>query len=347
MERLKPSGNSARIKVVGLGGAGSNAVSRMVEAGLQGVDFVALNTDAQALSLCLAPIKVQVGSKLTKGLGAGADPEIGQKALEESREEIENLLEESDMVFVTCGMGGGTGTGGIALLAETAKSLGALTVAVVTKPFTFEGKKRQTVSDDGLSQLADKVDTLITIPNDRLLDVVKERTPLTDAFKIADDVLRQAVQGISDLITIPGLINLDFADVKTIMKDAGTALIGVGVASGEKRAEEAARQAVSSPLLEATFEGAKGVLFNVTGGPDLSLNEVHEAAQVISSSADPESNIIFGAVVDPQMHGEVRITVLATGFGPVRRKAEEVSRPFLSPLPEAGDLDIPAFLRRK
>ncbi len=344
----------AKIKVVGIGGAGSNAINRMIEAGLQGVDFIAINTDAQALTLSTAPQKLQIGAKLTKGLGAGSNPELGQKAAEEDRDEIEEVLKGADMVFVACGMGGGTGTGGIPVVAQIAKSLEALTVGVVTKPFTFEGERRMAVAEEGIKCLQEEVDTLITIPNDRLLQVVKERTPLIDAFKIADDVLRQGVQGISDLIIIPGLINLDFADVKAIMENAGSAWMGIGVASGEGRASAAAQAAISSHLLETSIEGAKGILFNVTGGLDLSLPEVHEAAGIISQAVDPDANIIFGAVIDENLQGEMRVTVLATGFGTAvpRRKEEKVKekkeeKPPTIVSPPGGDLDIPAFLRRK
>lgn len=347
---------SARITVVGIGGAGCNAVDRMIEAGLRGVHFISVNTDAQALARSIAENKIQIGMKLTKGLGAGADPEVGEKATQESRDEIESLLQGADMVFVTCGMGGGTGTGGAPIVAQIAKDVGALTVGVVSKPFMFEGKRRAGVADDGIRKFQEKVDALITIPNDKLLQVVKERTPVVDAFKVADDVLRQGVQGISDLITIPGLINLDFADVKAVMKDAGSCIMGIGVASGDKRATEAAHQAISSPLLEATVEGARGILFNVTGGLDLALIEVHQAAEIISSSVDPDANIIFGAVIDEKLQGEIRITVLATGFGTpvVRRSIEEKQSGTQTPaftMPTSSSLDhldieIPAFLRK-
>lgn len=335
----------AKIKVLGIGGAGGNAINRMIEAGLSGVDFISINTDRQALSNSFASQRIQIGAKLTKGLGAGSDPEIGQRATEESRDEIEQAINEADMVFVTCGMGGGTGTGGAPIVAEIAKNLGALTVGVITKPFSFEGRRRMAVAEQGIKNLKEKVDTLIVIPNDRLISVVKEKTAIIDAFKVADDVLRQGVQGISDLITVPGLINLDFADVKAIMKDAGSALMGIGVSSGESRAKDAAELAISSPLLETTIEGAKGILFNVTGGLDLGLMEVHEAAEIIARSADPDANIIFGAVIDEKLQGEMRITVLATGFGEHRRRVEEPSR--ISITPPTGDLEIPAFLRRR
>ncbi|MGE5576384.1 MAG: cell division protein FtsZ [Syntrophothermus sp.] len=337
----------ASIKVVGVGGGGSNAVNRMIDASLQGVEFIAMNTDAQALLLSNASRKIRIGEKLTKGLGAGSNPDIGQKAAEESHEEIEQALSGADMVFVTSGMGGGTGTGAAPVVAEIARQLGALTVAVVTKPFTFEGKRRLAQAERGIENLKNKVDTLIKIPNDRLLQVVEKRTSVVEAFRIADDVLRQGVQGISDLITVPGLINLDFADVRTIMSNAGSALMGIGTATGEERAVEAARKAISSPLLEASIDGAKGVLLNITGGSNLGLFEVNEAAEIIASAADPEANIIFGAVIDEALHDEIRVTVIATGFEPrvkqAKTKLEEMEiKPFAS-----DDLDIPAFLRRK
>lgn len=304
----------AQIKVVGVGGGGNNAVNRMIEASLKGVQFVAINTDKQALYNSKAEYKIQIGEKLTRGLGAGANPEVGQKAAEESRDDIYNALQGADMVFVTAGMGGGTGTGAAPVVAEVAKEMGILTVGVVTKPFTFEGKRRMFHADSGISELKGKVDTLVTIPNDRLLQVVEKRTSIVDAFKMADDVLKQGVQGISDLIAIPGLVNLDFADVKTIMFERGLAHMGVGNASGEDRAQEAARQAIHSPLLETTINGAKGVLLNITGGPSLGLFEVNEAAEIISEAADPDANIIFGAVIDENLKDELRITVIATGF---------------------------------
>ncbi|MCL4514341.1 MAG: cell division protein FtsZ [Firmicutes bacterium] len=337
----------ANIKVVGVGGGGSNAVNRMIDASLQGVEFLAMNTDAQALLLSNASRKIRIGEKLTKGLGAGSNPDIGQKAAEESHEEIEQALSGADMVFITSGMGGGTGTGAAPVVADIARQQGALTVAVVTKPFTFEGKRRLSQAERGIENLKNKVDTLIKIPNDRLLQVVEKRTSMVEAFRIADDVLRQGVQGISDLITVPGLINLDFADVRTIMSSAGSALMGIGTATGEDRAVEAARKAISSPLLEASIDGAKGVLLNITGGSNLGLFEVNEAAEIIASAADPEANIIFGAVIDEELHDEIRVTVIATGFEPrikqARTKLEEMEiKPFAS-----DDLDIPAFLRRK
>lgn len=343
----------AVIKVVGVGGGGSNAVNRMIAAGLKGIEFIAVNTDAQALHAAKAQTRIQIGPKLVRGLGAGANPEVGQKAADESRDVLLEHLKGADMIFITAGMGGGTGTGAAPIVAEVAKELGALTVGVVTRPFTFEGKRKQLVAEKGIQALKIKVDTLITIPNDKLLQVVDRKTPLTEAFRIADDVLRQGVQGISDLIAIPGLINLDFADVKTIMSDQGTALMGIGVAAGENRAAEAARAAISSPLLETSVDGAKGVLLNVTGGTDMALYEVNEAAEIISQAADPDANIIFGAVIDENLHDEIRVTVIATGFDHDQRVRRAVGGPMsgggdldLKPLtPE--DLEIPAFLRRK
>src|SRR4051812_2831910 len=314
--------NFALIKVVGVGGGGSNAVNRMIRAELMGVEFIAVNTDAQALLMSDAPHKIRIGDKITKGLGAGADPSVGRKSAEDDSEKLYEALKEADMVFVTAGMGGGTGTGGAPIIAEIAKDIGALTVAVVTKPFSFEGSKRKLLAEQGINDLVDKVDTLITIPNDRLLQVVEKRTTMTDAFRIVDDVLRQGVQGISDLITVPGLINLDFADVKTIMTNAGSALMGIGNGSGETRAADAARQAIMSPLLEQSIDGARGVLFTITGGPDLTLFEVNEAAEIIHAAADPEANIIFGAVIDERLQNDVKISVIATGFDnarPLRR----------------------------
>ncbi len=338
----------ASIKVIGVGGGGNNAVNRMISAGLKGVEFIAVNTDAQALYLAQANNKIQLGTKLTKGLGSGGNPEIGQKAAEENRDEIQHALRDSDMVFVTAGMGGGTGTGAAPIVAEVAKELGALTVGVVTKPFTFEGRKRATQAEAGIEILKSKVDTLITIPNDRLLQVIEKHTSIVEAFRIADDVLRQGVQGISDLIAVPGLINLDFADVKTIMKETGSALMGIGSASGDNRATEASRGAISSPLLETSIEGARGVLLNITGGTSLGLFEVNEAADIIFQAADPEANIIFGAVIDEQMEDEVRVTVIATGFEQ-RLQKKERSKPELEikPFSNLDELDIPAFLRRR
>ncbi len=303
----------AQIKVIGVGGAGCNAINRMVQYGLRGVDFIAINTDKQALYLAKTPNKIQIGEKLTKGLGAGADPEVGRKAADESRELITEALRGTDMAFITAGMGGGTGTGATAIVAECARELGILTIAVVTKPFTFEGKVRMRNAEIGIAALKPAVDTLITIPNDKLIDLVG-RASLPDALRVADDVLRQGIQGISDLIAVPAMINLDFADVKTIMREKGLAHMGIGNASGEKRAAEAARQAIESPLLETSINGARGVLMNITGGPDLSLLEVNEAAELISENVDPEANIIFGADIDEAMGDALRITVIATGF---------------------------------
>lgn len=303
----------AQIKVIGVGGAGCNAINRMVQYGLRGVQFIAVNTDKQALYVSKAETKIQIGEKLTKGLGAGADPEIGRKAADESREMLVEAIKGADMAFITAGMGGGTGTGATSIVAECAKELGVLTVGVVTKPFTFEGKVRMRNAEIGIAALKPTVDTLITIPNDKLIDLVG-RASLPDALRVADDVLRQGIQGISDLIAVPAMINLDFADVKTIMKEKGLAHMGIGNASGEKRAAEAARQAVESPLLETSINGARGVLMNITGGPDLSLLEVNEAAEIISENADPEANIIFGADIDDAMGDALRITVIATGF---------------------------------
>ncbi len=367
--------NFALIKVVGIGGGGSNAVNRMIRAELLGVEFIAVNTDAQALLLSDAPHKLRIGDKVTKGLGSGADPVVGRKSAEDDSEKLYEALKEADMVFVTAGMGGGTGTGAAPIIAEIAKDVGALTVAVVTKPFSFEGAKRRLLAEQGIAELVDKVDTLITIPNDRLLQVVEKKTSMVDAFRIVDDVLRQGVQGISDLITVPGLINLDFADVKTIMTNAGSALMGIGHGSGESRAADAARQAIMSPLLEQSIDGARGVLFTITGGPDLTLFEVNEAAEIIHAAADPEANIIFGAVIDERMGGEVKISVIATAFeqarairrleGPMyKRQAPSVEQraapaTAVAPAPaqhpkaeeskryDANDLEVPSFLRRR
>ena len=341
----------AAIKVVGVGGGGSNAVNRMISAGLRGVEFIAINTDAQALAMSNADKKIHIGSKITKGLGAGGDPEVGRQAADESKEDLTEALEGADMVFVTAGMGGGTGTGGAPIVAQAARDLGALTIGVVTKPFTFEGRRRGQAADDGVRTLKQKVNTLITIPNDRLLQIIDRTATVIEAFRTADDVLRQGVQGIADLITVPGLINLDFADVRTVMHEAGAALIGIGVASGEDRAMRAAQAAISSPLLETSMQGARGVLLNVTGGVDLGLMEVSEAAQIIKDAADPDANIIFGAVIDEKADSEVRITVIATGFDLARQKDE----PAQAEPEEAengmktlmNDLDIPAFLRRR
>ena len=342
----------AGIKVVGIGGAGCNAVSRMIQEGLKGVEFLAINTDAQALFLCDADQRIHIGGNITKGLGAGSDPEVGRKAIEENVDEIRQVLDGADMVFITAGMGGGTGTGASPILANIAQEVGALTVAVVTKPFSFEGRMRMMMAEKGINELKEKVDTLITIPNDRLLQVVDKKTGLIDAFRVADNVLRHGVQGISDIITTPGKINVDFADIQCVMRNAGSALMGIGVGTGEQRAVEAAKEAISSPLLEATIEGAKGVLFNITGGEDMSLLEIHEAAEIISKSVDPDARIIFGAVVDERIEGEVRITVIATGFsgsteiGDTRRFMDEEEITFRSSL-SSEDFEVPAFLRRQ
>ncbi len=308
----------AGIKVVGVGGAGCNAVSRMIQEGLSGVEFIAINTDAQALFLCDADQRIHIGSQVTRGLGAGSSPEVGRKAMEENADEVLKALEGADMVFITAGMGGGTGTGASPVVAELARSVGALTVAVVTKPFVFEGRRRMKLAEEGIEQLKSKVDTIITIPNDRLLKIVSDKEAISEAFRLADEVLKNGVQGISEIITVPGKINVDFADVQAIMADAGSALLGIGVASGENRAVEAARAAISSPLLEASIDGATGVLFNITGGKDLTLLELNEAAKIIYEAVDPEAQIIFGSVLDERMEGEVRITVVATGFNPVK-----------------------------
>jgi cell division protein FtsZ len=346
----------AVIKVVGVGGGGTNAISRMMDAGLKGVEFIGVNTDNQALMMTDADIKLNIGSELTKGLGAGANPDIGFAAAEESHDEIKESLKGADMVFVTAGEGGGTGTGGAPIIAEIARDeVGALTVGVVTRPFEFEGSKRSQQAEQGIRQLREKVDTLIVIPNERLLSMVERRTSILDAFREADNVLRQGVQGITDLITVPGLINLDFADVRTIMRDAGSALMGIGSASGENRAAEAAKNAVSSPLLEESVEGAMGILLNITGGKDLGLFEVNEAAEIVTSAADKNSNIIFGSVIDDSMQDEVRVTVIATGFdGGARRttrigsgRREVVMDDRVRRELEIGEdeIDIPEFLK--
>jgi cell division protein FtsZ len=345
----------AAIKVVGVGGGGSNAVNRMISAGLRGVEFIAINTDAQALALSNADKKIHIGSKLTKGLGAGGDPEIGRQAAEESREELTEALEGADMIFVTAGMGGGTGTGGAHVVAQVGRELGSLTIGVVTRPFSFEGRRRAITADEGIRNLRQRVNTVITIPNDRLLQVVDKSATVVEAFRVADDILRQGVQGIADLITVPGLINLDFADVRAVMTEAGSALIGIGVAGGDGRAVKAAQAAIASPLLETSMDGARGVLMNITGGTDLALFEVSEAAQVVQKAADADANIIFGAVIDERLDGEIRITVIATGFEGHRRDLEEtgeavaVAEGDVGSIPrmEHDDLDIPAFLRKR
>jgi len=329
MAQIRPEVETfARIKVIGTGGSGGNAIARMLARKIHGVDFVAINTDAQDLHHVKAQEKVHIGKNLTKGLGSGMNPEIGRQAAEENRDEIHEVVKGADMVFVTCGMGGGTGTGASPIIAEAAKDSGALTVAVVTKPFSFEGRQRARIAEEGLAQLKDKVDTLITIPNDRLLTIIERKTPLLEAFAVVDDVLHQAVQGISDLITVPGIVNVDFADVKAVMKDAGSALMGVGRATGEDRAVEAAKAAINSPLLEISIDGAKGVLFNVSGGPDLAMTEINEAAKVITESIDPEAKVIFGAVIDEKLRkGEIRVTVIATGFEEgITRKPENAQQ---------------------
>ena len=351
----------ASIKVVGVGGGGNNAINRMIEGGLQGVEFISINTDAQALQLSRCSKKIQIGQKLTKGLGAGANPDVGKAAAEESREEIQQALQGTDMVFITCGMGGGTGTGAAPVVASIAKEIGALTVGVATKPFRFEGKRRSNYAEVGIRDLHEFVDTLIVIKNDRLLEIADKNTPMTDAFKMADDVLKQGVQGISDLIVVPAMINLDFADVKTIMNERGSALMGIGVASGENRAETAAKMAISSQLLETSIDGAKGVLLNITGGTDMTIFEVSRIADVVTEAADEDANIIFGAQVNPDMSDEVKVTVIATGFnsGNVRSeqpaprketgaKREDPERSFLrktsdNPFGERS-IDIPDFL---
>lgn len=363
-----PPLTGARIKVIGIGGGGSNAVNRMIEAGIEGIEFLVANTDLQALKRSRAPIKIQLGSRLTKGLGAGADPTVGREAALEDTDKIIEVLEGADMVFVTTGLGGGTGTGAAPIIASLATELDALTVAVVTKPFHFEGRRRMQQADQGLRELRECVDTVITIPNERLLHTVDRGVSLADSFKVADDVLRQAVQGISDLITVPGLINLDFADVKSIMQGMGMALMGAGRATGENRAIEATQQAISSPLLEeATIQGAKGVLINITGGSDLTLFEVNAASSIIRESADDDANIIFGAVIDENLTDEMKITVIATGFDReatsvasaaattaipappprfVARPADDLPRPMMG-TPRVDDLDVPTFIRKK
>lgn len=359
--------SAARIKVIGVGGGGGNAVNRMIASNVAGVEFWCVNTDAQALAQSQAHRCLQIGQKLTRGLGAGGNPAIGQKAAEESREDLAAALKDADLIFITCGMGGGTGTGAAPIVAEVAKEQGALTVAVVTRPFTFEGRRRASQADEGIEALQSRVDTLIVIPNDRILSVISEQTSVQDAFRVADDVLRQGVQGISDIINLPGLINVDFADIRSVMADAGSAMMGIGIASGKSRATEAAVSAISSPLLEGSIEGAKGVVFNITGGTDLTLHEVNAAAEVIYNVADANANIIFGAVIDPQMQGEVQVTVIATGFSgePINRTRATAkttpltNRPLTTappppetpvPPPEVEakpKLDIPEFLQRR
>ncbi len=354
----------AKIKVIGVGGGGCNAINSMISTSqIHGVDFIGVNTDAQALLTCSATVKIQIGDHLTKGLGAGGNPEIGKQAAEESREKIKEALLDSDMVFLTCGEGGGTGTGATPIIAEVAKELGALTVAVVTKPFAFEGTRRMLAAEEGVVNLKEKVDTLIVIPNQRILDVVDKKMTLVEAFKIVDSVLGQGVTGISDLITLPGLINVDFADVRTIMTNAGSALMGIGTGVGENRAATAARMAISSPLLEVSIDGAKGVLFNITGGSDLTMSEVDEAAKLIAASVDTDANIIFGATIDEQMVDQIKITVIATGFDEAKKRLKElslktetfekkedatISNQFVQggTMEEEDEWDIPAFLRQ-
>jgi len=371
--------NFAVIRVIGVGGSGCSAVTRMINSKLRGVDFIAINTDAQALAFNEAPIKIQIGKETTRGLGAGADPEVGRKSIEENKEEVFEAIQGSDMVFVTCGMGGGTGTGAAPFVAEISKELGALTVGVVTKPFSFEGQRRKKIAELGIAEMKDRVDTLITIPNDRLLQVIDKKTSLFDAFGVVDDVLRQGVQGIADLIVFHGIINVDFADVKAIMSDAGSALMGIGHGTGDNRAIEAARAAIDSPLLELSIDGAKGILFNITGGPDLGMYEIDEAAKAVTEAADADANIIFGAIIDEAMQGEVKITVIATGFESENRpqkkgflisetKPREIPASQILRRPEREDfrfkeeepkqetrnddedddeLEVPAFIRRK
>lgn len=377
----------AKIKVVGVGGSGGSAIDRMMQHKIRGIEFVAVNTDAQALHHNSAPTKVHIGKTTTRGLGAGMDPDTGRKAAEEDQDEIRDLLKESDMVFITCGLGGGTGTGAAPLIAEVAKDLGALTVAVVTKPFSFEGVQRRTIAEHGYNELASQVDTIISIPNDRLLQIIDKKTSLLESFQVVDDVLRQGIQGIAELITLPGLINVDFADVKAIMKDQGTALMGIGRGTGENRAVDAAKAAIDSPLLEVPIDGAKGILFTITGGANMGMYEVNEAARVITQSADPNAKIIFGAVIDDSLKDEMKVTVIATGFGkngarpskkmvaggstgfePMQMPMTTPERPKVAPAPAPSqpasytptpspkptpkvapedDLEIPAFIRKK
>ena len=370
---IKPqTTNFAKIRVLGVGGGGMNALNSMITTNhVKGVDFISVNTDAQVLLLSKSPTKIQIGENLTKGLGSGGNPEVGRQAAEESYEKIKEFIDGSDMVFITAGMGGGTGTGASSVIARAAKEIGALTVAVVTKPFAFEGTRRMVVAEDGIEDIREKVDTLIVIPNQRILDVVDKKVSLLEAFGVADSVLSQGVQGISDLITIPGLINVDFADVKAIMSSAGSALMGIGTGVGENRAQTAARSAIASPLLEISMDGARGVLFNITGGADLTMSEVDEAAKIISSAADPDANIIFGATIDESMHDQIKIAVIATGFDHTRQTLKEFVKPIIGnakpkqelakddkQVPSSRDdvpqddnnddaWDIPAFLRQR
>jgi cell division protein FtsZ len=342
--------NPAKIKVIGLGGGGCNAITRMVREDIQGVEFIAMNTDAQHLAITEAPTRIQLGEKLTKGLGVGGNHAQGQKAAEESSDELRQLVSGADMVFITCGMGGGTGTGAAPVIAEIAKQSGALTIAVVTKPFSFEGTNRRQVAEEGITHLLSKVDTLIIIPNDRLLDLCDQKTPVDNAFKLADDVLHHGVQAIAEVITVPGLINLDYSDVKTVMKDAGPAWMSIGIGSGKDRAVNAAKEALASPLLDVSIEGSKGVLFNVIGGTSLTLFEVNEAAEVIKQAVDPDANIIFGVAHDPAMDSEVRITLIATGFnskiGLAENGKDEELTQLLKTMKSEEELDVPSFLRR-
>ncbi len=349
--------NLAQIKVIGVGGGGSNAVNRMIQEGIQGVEFIVVNTDAQALMLSEAPIRVRIGDKLTKGLGSGGDPKIGEQAAEESAEELKEVLKGADMIFITAGLGGGTGTGASPVIARLARETNALTIGVVTKPFSFEGSRRRQIAEEGQEQLKEHVDTLIVIPNDRLLQIVDKRASVQEAFATADDVLRQGIQGISELITIPGLINLDFADVRSIMSEGGAALMAIGTGRGENRAQQAAEEAIHSKLLDISIDGARGILFNVTGGEDMSLFEVNEAAEIIRRTAHPDANIIFGAVVDPALNDSLRITVIATGFDKmseasitraVTRSGSQRIPPADTPpsAPDNENIEIPPFLRR-
>jgi cell division protein FtsZ len=381
MKEIKPEFETyARIKVVGVGGGGNNAISRMMEANLKGIDFIAINTDAQDLHHCKVPEKLHIGKNLTRGLGAGMNPDVGRQAAEENKDELQDILKNSDMVFVTCGLGGGTGTGAAPIIAEAAREAGALTVAVVTKPFAFEGLQRKKIAEEGLKNLKNQVDTIITIPNDKILSAIDKKILLLDSFKIADDILLQGVQGISDLITTPGIVNVDFADVKAIMENTGPSLMGIGRASGENRATEAAKQAINSPLLELSIDGARGVLFNVSGGADLTMMEINEAADVITESIDPDAKVIFGAITDESLKkGEIKVTVIATGFGDQPYLKEEITEKGLeefengaesklkeksatdefndksedlfssnvSPIKYDDEYDVPAFIRKK
>lgn len=388
MKEIKPEFETyARIKVIGVGGAGNNAISRMVEANLKGIDFIAVNTDAQDLHHCKVTEKIHIGKNLTRGLGAGMNPDVGRQAAEENKDELQDALKNSDMVFITCGLGGGTGTGAAPIIAEAARDAGALTIAVITKPFTFEGPQRKRIAEEGLENLKNQVDTIITIPNDKILQIIDKKTLLLESFKIADDILRHGVQGISDLVTVPGIVNVDFADVKSIMENTGPSLMGIGKASGENRAIESAKQAISSPLLELSINGAKGVLFNVSGGSDLTMMEINEVANIITESIDPDAKVIFGAITDESLKkGEIKVTVIATGFGDqanenkireinntkgedikiktedeklekiIGEKTDEIvekdgeDKPFspsVNPVKYDDEYDVPAFIRKK